>query len=149
MRLGSIYLIVNDFKKSIAFYEKLLKIPLSFENAGRFAGFKFDGQCISLLNAHFDAENPEKIVRKGEDAAEALLKTALAPNTNKFALNFWVEDLRAEYNRIKALNISDKLSRVKYICYVSPYYYFQMYDPDDNLIEISGKYTPEEGELGE
>jgi hypothetical protein len=26
-----------------------------------------------------------------------------------------------------------------------PYYYFQVADPDDNTIEITGKYMPKEG----
>lgn len=32
MHLGSIYLIVNDFNKSIKFYEKLLQIPVTRKN---------------------------------------------------------------------------------------------------------------------
>ena len=65
MHLGSIYLIVSDFERSIAFYEKLLEIPLESENNGRFVSFAFEGHRISLLNAHFDTANPEKVVRNG------------------------------------------------------------------------------------
>jgi hypothetical protein len=64
-------------------------------------------------------------------------------------LNFWDEDLRSEYERIKSLNISDNLTKIKYVCNVSPYYYFQLTDPDDNVIEVTGKYVPEEGEFDE
>lgn len=42
MHLGSIYLIVNDFNKSIKFYEKLLQISLTIKNMDRFAMFEFD-----------------------------------------------------------------------------------------------------------
>jgi len=152
MHLGSIYLIVNDFEKSIAFYEKLLEIPLESGNNGRFVSFAFEGHRISLLNAHFDAENPDKVERKGEDAevsGETLRDIALAPNTHKFAFNFWVEDLRAEYKIVKDLNITENLTKIKYVCYVAPYYYFQLTDPDGNMIEVTGSYTPREGEFDE
>ncbi len=67
---------------------------------------------------------------------------ALAPNTHKFVLNFWDEDLRKEYERVKSLNISNHLTKIKYVCNVSPYYYFQLDDPDGNIIEVTGDYTP-------
>lgn len=54
MHLGSIYLIVNDFNKSVMFYEKLLQIPTTTRNMDRFAMFEFDGKCTALMNAHFD-----------------------------------------------------------------------------------------------
>ena len=149
MRLGSIYLIVNDFAKSIEFYEKLLEIPVTSKNLERFAQFIFDGHNISLMNGHFDTENPDKVVHKGEytESMDALLNIALAPNTNKFVLNFWDEDLRSEYERVKSLNISDNLTGIKYVCAVSPYYYFQLTDPDGNVIEVTGAYEPEAGEF--
>ena len=149
MHLGSIYLVVNDFEKSIGFYENLLEIPVTFRNMDRFAEFEFEGHCISLLNAHFDAENPEKIVTKGvdTDSSDNLRATALAPNTHKFALNFWTEDLRTEYERIKELDMTEKLSKITYICCVAPYYSFQLSDPDGNVIEVNGSYTPKEGEF--
>jgi len=151
MHLGSVYLIVNDFEKSIAFYEKLLEIPLTSENNGRFASFDFEGHRISILNGHFDMEHSDKVVRKGSttDSAADLRAIALAPNTHKFVFNFWDEDLRAEYERVKGLNITENLSGINYICYVTPYYYFQLTDPDGNIIEVTGSYTPEEGEFDE
>ena len=149
MHLGSIYLVVNDFEKSIAFYEKFLKIPLPSENNGRFVSFEFEGHCISLLNGHFDADNPDKIVHKGEyvESADFFREVALAPNTHKFVFNFWAEDLRAEYERVKILHISETLSKIMYFHYVAPYYFFTLNDPDGNMIEVTGNYTPEEGEF--
>jgi len=149
MHLGSIYLIVNDFRKSIEFYEKLLEIPVTSENKDRFAQFIFEGHNISLMNGHFDAENPDKIILKGEcsDFFENTKHRALAPNTHKFVFNFWDEDLRTEYERIKDLNITENLSKIKYFEYVSPYYHFHLTDPDGNIIEITGNYTPDEGEF--
>jgi len=66
MHLGSIYLIVNDFEKSIAFYEKLLEIPVTNRNMSRFAQFVFEGHNISIMNGHFDTDHPDKVVHKGE-----------------------------------------------------------------------------------
>ena len=151
MHLGSIYLVVNDFKKSIAFYEKLLEMPLTSENNGRFAQFIFEGHNISIMNGHFDIENPDKVVNKGNSDGwlADLQSRATAPNTHKFVFNFWVEDLKSEYKRIKALNVTEKISGIKYVCYVAPYYYFHLTDPDGNLIEVTGGYTPKEGEFDE
>lgn len=146
MHLGSIYLIANDFEASIDFYEKLLEMPVTSKNKSRFAQFVFEGHNISIMNGHFDTDHPDQVVHKGEytDSLDNHKKIVLAPNTHKFVLNFWVEDLRKEHDRIKGLNIS-YLTGIKYICNVSPYYYFQMTDPDDNVIEVTGAYTPKDG----
>lgn len=55
-------------------------------------------------------------------------------------LNFWVEDLQKEYTRMKELNISEQMTGIKYVCNASPYYYFQLTDPDGNIIEVTGAY---------
>jgi catechol 2,3-dioxygenase-like lactoylglutathione lyase family enzyme len=65
MHLGSIYLIVQDFNKSIQFYEKLLEMPVSAQNMQRFAQFEFEGNNISIMNGYFDAMNPNLTVCKG------------------------------------------------------------------------------------
>jgi len=151
MHLGSIYLIVNDFEKSITFYEKLLEMSVTSKNMDRFAQFIFEGNNISVMNGHFDTDNPDKVVHKGEhnDFFDNLHKIALAPNTQKFVLNFWDENLKVEYERIKKIKITENLSKIKYVCNVSPYYYFQLTDPDNNVIEVTGDYTPMEGEFDE
>lgn len=149
MHLGSIYLIVKDFNTSIQFYEKLLKMSVSAQNMQRFAQFEFDGKNISIMNGCFDAANPHLTVRKGEYVEEFdnLAAIAEAKNTHKFVLNFWTEDLEKERERINNLNISDRLTQIKYIHNVKPYYYFQLTDPDGNIIEITGQYSPKEGEF--
>lgn len=151
MHWGSVYLIVNDFNRSIDFYEKLLQIPVSAKNMDRFAMFEFEGMCLALMNAHFDSQNPDKVERKGEytEYFDDLTAIAAAANSRKFVLNFWDEDLRKEHERIKQLGITDNLTKIKYICNVSPYYYFQLTDPDGNVIEVTGNYSPEEGEFEE
>jgi len=50
MHLGSIYLIVRDFNKSVSFYVKLLELKVASTNMERFAQFKFEGHNISIMN---------------------------------------------------------------------------------------------------
>lgn len=149
MHLGSIYLIVRDFNKSISFYEKLLEMNVTSKNMERFAQFKFEGHNISIMNGYFDNQNPELTIHKGEyvEKFDNLVSIAEAENTNKFVLNFWVEDLDKEYKRIVNMNISDLVTKIKYVKNVMPYYYFQVADPDGNVIEITGKYIPKYGEF--
>jgi len=151
VHFGSIYLIVDDFEKSIVFYEKLLEMSVTSRNMSRFAQFIFEGHNISLMNGHFDTDHPDKVVHKGEhnESVDDLKSIALAPNTHKFVFNFWDEDLQREYERIKGLHISEMLTSIKYVYNVSPYYYFQLTDPDGNVIEVTGAYTPKDGEFGE
>jgi lactoylglutathione lyase len=52
-------------------------------------------------------------------------------------LNFWVEDLLKEYQRLKELNIG-VLSEIMYVNISSPYHFFVINDPDNNEIEITG-----------
>ncbi len=151
MHLGSIYLIVRDFNKSIGFYEKLLDMKVTSKNMERFAQFQFDGHNISIMNGYFDIQNPELTIKKGEyvERFDNLVAIAESKNTNKFVLNFWVEDLEKERERIINLKISDLVTNVKYVNNVMPYYYFQVEDPDGNVIEITGEYIPKEGEFNE
>lgn len=149
MHLGSVYLIVNDIEKSIIFYEKLLQISVTKRNMTRFAMFDFEGKCIALMNGHFDTENPDKVIHRGEysEYFDDLKAIALAPNSHKVVLNFWDEDLLSEYERIKKLELSDHMTKIKYVCNVSPYYYFHLTDPDGNIIEVTGNYTPRDGDF--
>ena len=88
IHLGSVYLIARDFEKSITFYEKLLSMTVSTRNCGnKFAEFFFDNKCLALMN-----ENN-------------LSGHHYEDGDYKFVLNFWVEDLAREYNRLKGLNI--------------------------------------------
>lgn len=151
MHLGSIYLIVRDFNKSVIFYEKLLDIKVTSKNMERFAQFEFEGHNISLMNGYFDDQNPELTIHKGQyvEKFDNLVAIAESKNTNKFVLNFSVEDLEKERERIINQNISDLVTMVKYVNNVMPYYYFQVSDPDGNAIEITGGYIPKEGEYNE
>jgi len=59
---------------------------------------------------------------------------------HKFALNFWIADLFAEFERVRSLSIG----RMTEIIQANPnYYFFNVYDPDGNVIEITGHYKGE------
>ena len=120
VHLGSIYLITRDFEKAITFYEKLLSMNVSTRNCGnKFAEFFFDNKCLALMNEnnlpghHYEDDD------------------------YKFVLNFWVEDLEREYFRLKDLNIG-KITEIKKVH--EGYYYFNIFDPDNNVCEITGGY---------
>jgi len=142
MQLGSTYLIVKDMKTSLDYYEQLLEVKASSRNIKRWAEFHVGHNCIALFNPQFDID----MIKKGDDLDICYNKEYLQfkENTllkygNNVVLNFGVPDLRAEYERIKALNISP-ISEIMYINIVVPYYCFMLEDPDGNLIEITGKY---------
>lgn len=61
---------------------------------------------------------------------------------HKFVLNFWVGDLRREYKRLKELSIGPMIEIEKVH---EGYYYFNIYDPDKNVCEITGGYQDGKG----
>ncbi len=126
VHLGSVYLIARDFEASIAFYEKLLSMSVSTRNCGnRFAEFFFDNKCLALMNE------------------ENLPGHHYVDGDHKFVLNFWVEDLRREYQRLQGLRIG-KMTKIQKVH--EGYYHFDIYDPDNNVCEITGGYKETESE---
>jgi lactoylglutathione lyase len=128
LHLGSIYLVVKNFRQSIDFYEKLLSMRMSTINPGVFAEFYFDNQNISIMSeSNLPGHN-------------TTINDTTGHNDHKFVLNFWIPDLSAEYERVKSLNIG----RITNIIQAnSRYYFFNVYDPDGNVIEITGSYKPD------
>ena len=118
-----IYLIVKNFKESLYFYEIFLSMRASKLAHNIFAQFFYDGIYFSIMN---------ESNLKGHDYSGS--------GDHKFALNFWVNDLQSEYERIKNLNIgiSTEIRQVH-----TNYNYFNLYDPDNNVIEITGNYRKE------
>ncbi len=120
LHLGSIYLVVKDFERSVAFYEKLLRVKADgrCRSGNQFVEFYFDNKCLSLMN---------------EGNLPGHCTDLSSPY--KFVQNYWVEDLEAEYRRVKQLNIGEMTE----ITEAYPTYrYFHLYDPDRNVIEITG-----------
>lgn len=122
LHLGSVYLVVKDFERSVTFYEKFLetKVENRCRSGNKFVEFYVDNKCIALMNENnihghcTDLDSPYK-----------------------FVMNFWVEDLMTEYERVKALDIG----YVTDILEAYPtYHYFHLTDPDNNIIEVTGGY---------
>ncbi len=145
MRYGSIYLIVKDFDASVSFYEKVLDRKVSAANGKRFAMFRYEGLNLCLMNGYYDSENSSQVVTKGDycEIYDNQSEIANSINTRKVFINLGVEDLKAEYNRIKALGIAAQMTEIRFIHVFSPYWYFTFMDPDGNPIEITGSYTEE------
>jgi len=120
LRFG-MYLITKFFAQSIDFYEKLLDMRASIMGPGRFAQFFVDGICLSVMNeAHLH----------GHDYSGC--------GDHKFAFNFWTADLAETYARIKDLNIG-RMTDILHLH--AQYKFFNVYDPDGNVVEINGAYT--------
>ena len=122
LHLGSIYLVVKDFEKSIEFYEKFLGIKVGdrCRSGNKFVSFYFDNKCLSLMNE-------SNLIGHCTDLNSPY----------KFVQNYWVEDLLTEHERVKELNIGD----VTEILEAYPTYnYFHLIDPDNNVIEVTGGY---------
>lgn len=108
VHLGSIYLIVRDFERSISFYEQLLSMTVSTRNCGnKFAEFYFDNKCLALMNE------------------SNLHGHHYTDGDYKFVLNFWVEDLQKEYDRLRMLNIGE-MTQIEKVN--EGYYYFHLID---------------------
>lgn len=125
LHLGSVYLVVKDFERSVEFYEKFLdtKVDNRCRSGNKFVEFYVDNKCISLMN---------------EDNLTGHCTDLNSPY--KFVQNYWVEDLMTEYERVKALNIG----HVTEILEAYPtYHYFHLTDPDNNIIEVTGGYHME------
>lgn len=122
LHLGSVYLVVKDFEKSVEFYEKFLGVKVGdrCRSGNKFVEFYIDNKCISLMN---------------ESNIHGHCTDLNSPY--KFVQNYWVEDLNTEHERVKSLNIG----YVTEILEAYPTYnYFHLTDPDNNIIEVTGGY---------
>ncbi|MBI9051358.1 MAG: VOC family protein [Anaerolineaceae bacterium] len=144
LNLGTTYLIVKNMADSIAFYQALLDMPVTSQNDNRWAQFDIGNASISLLNPDFDEEkmgSGENLEKLYNQAYISYIQRTKIRYGNNVVLNFWVNDLNAEYERVKKLGIGT-LSQILYINVAAPYYCFMIDDPDGNPIEITGDYSP-------
>ena len=106
MRLGTTYISVNDFAKSLAFYQLLLEQEPLYCNDDRWATFDC-GNSLSLYNRQFDIDFLVNNDYRGH-YNHSYLTTLKNENSDKIntsvIFNFEVEDLISEYERIKKLN---------------------------------------------
>lgn len=145
---GSVYLIVRDFDKSLQFYKMLLERDVTAQNMNRFAIFNIDSLCLSIMNGYFDSEHPDKVTTKGMvyEEYDDYAGIAEMKNPGKVVINLSTNDLKKEYDRIHALGLGSRQTKICYINARNPYYYFLLKDPDDNTIEITGPYDETGGE---
>lgn len=139
MKLSTIYVIVRDIEKSTDFYRKLLQEEPLYHNDDRWVQFS---NYIALYNKYYDYKFINE--KSSERFNEAYIKDFVAdkgvPENNIVIFNFEVENLFFEYKRLKDLEIGD-VSDLMYVNVHMPYWYFNIIDPDGNVIEITGQYT--------
>jgi lactoylglutathione lyase len=142
LHLGSTYFIVKNMERSLAFYEAFCGIKASSRNLERWAEFHIGPNCIALFNPEYDLalikENQDLEQHYNPEYLRYKQETPIR-HGNQAVLNFWVEDLKSEYERVRQLGIG-KMTPILYINIVMPYYCFVLEDPDGNQIEITGQY---------
>ena len=116
MRLGTTYICVEDMEKSLNFYKLLLQKEPLYCNDDRW------------IEIHFNQAYIDDFFKEDE-----------YKKNNIVIFNFEVEDLKSEYQRINQLGIG-KVSEIMYVNVHMPYYYFNVIDPDGNILEITGNY---------
>lgn len=138
MKLGTTYLCVQDIDKSLNFYRMLLQQEPSYCNDNRLITFDC-GNYFSLYNKQYDLDliNNGGKIHFNDAYLETLNNESNQYSNNQVVLNFEVDDLKSEYERIKALGIGE-VSKLLYVNIHLPYWYFTIKDPDGNEIEISG-----------
>lgn len=140
MKLGTTYICVNDMEKSFKFYKLLLQKEPLYCNDERWIVFDCGNQ-IALYNKKYDDNLLEKSkdIHFNQAYIDNFRKEDDCKKNNIVIFNFEVENLKSEYERIKALNIG-AVSEIMYVNVHMPYYYFNVIDPDGNILEITGNY---------
>ena len=140
MKLGTTYICVQDMEKSLNFYRAILQQEPLYCNDDRWIAFDCGNQ-IALYNKKYD----EKLLKESDkihfnqEYLDEFYREEDSKKNNIIILNFEVDDLKTEYERIKNLNIGD-VSEIMYVNVHMPYYYFNVVDPDGNVLEIAGNY---------
>lgn len=144
MKLSTVYLCVNDMETSLNFYRLLLQKEPLYCNDDRWAAFDCGGQ-LALYNRKYD----EKLLKEASDLPfnqayrEDFFKEDPEKKNTIVVFNFETEDLKSEYGRIKSLGIGP-VSEIMYVNVHMPYYYFNVMDPERNVLEITGRYEMED-----
>ena len=141
MKLATTYICVKDMQRSLNFYKQLLQQEPLYMNDDRWAEFDCGNQ-LALYNEKYDIEliKEKKAAIQFNQAYLHQLCSKENKQNNCMILNFVVQDLKKEYKRIQQLQIGE-MSEIMYINIFHPYYYFNVLDPDGNVIEITGQYT--------
>lgn len=140
MTLGTMYIIADNIENSVEFYRLLFQEEPLYSNDDRWVQFS---NKIALYNRAYD----EKIIgrkpseRFNQAYIDDFYKSSSSHKNNTVVFNFVVDDLKREYQRLKNMNIGD-VSELMYVNIHMPYWYFNIIDPDGNVLEITGRYEP-------
>ena len=137
MELYSTYIETDKFDEVVEFYEKIFQVKGNIYTKNRWIEFDF-GNKIAIYNKLYDEKkiksedlkdcyNDEYIKNFNIDRGEK--------KNNIVTFNFYTSNLKEEYERIKKLNICN-MSEIMYVNITEPYYYFNIFDPEGNTIEI-------------
>ena len=137
MKLYSTYIETDKFDEVVEFYEKIFQVKGNIYTKNRWIEFDF-GNKLAIYNKLYDEKkiksedlkdcyNDEYIKNFNIDRGEK--------KNNIVTFNFYTSNLKEEYNRIKKLNVCN-MSEIMYVNITEPYYYFNIYDPEGNAIEI-------------
>ncbi len=122
----------------------LLETKVSSQNFDRWAQFDLcRNSSIGLFNSKYDIaqlKNGNNLDSTYGKSYLSYIKNFRIKYGNNYVLNLYSDDLIAEYKRLEIANIGE-LSEIMYLNVASPYYLFNISDPDGNIIEITGKYT--------
>ena len=135
MTLGTMYIIADNIENSVEFYRLLLQEEPLYSNDDRWVQFS---NKIALYNRAYD----EKIIgRKPSERFNQAYIDDFYKSSGSHKNNIVVDDLKREYQRLKNLNIGD-VSELMYVNIHMPYWYFNIIDPEGNVLEITGRYEP-------
>lgn len=139
MKLCTVYIMVNDIEKSVDFYRQLLQEEPLYSNDDRWVQFS---NHIALYNYHYDKKimESDSTGNFSQTYIEDFNKSKENPKNDIVVFNFETENLKKEYQRLKNLNIGE-VSDLMYVNVHMPYWYFNITDPDGNVIEITGQYN--------
>lgn len=144
MELCSIYIETDKFDEVVNFYEKVFQKKGSVYTKNRWIEFDF-GNKLSIYNRLYDVEkikNNTSSINFNKQYIDNFQPPKERNYNNIITLNFKTNDLKKEYDRIKKLNLCE-VSEIMYVNITEPYYYFNIYDPEGNTIEIYGDYIDE------
>ena len=137
MKLYSTYIETDKFDEVVEFYEKIFQVKGNTYTKNRWIEFDF-GNKLAIYNRLYDEEKIRNEDLKdcyNDDYIKNFNIDRGEKKNNIVTFNFYTSNLKEEYERIKKLNICN-MSEIMYVNITEPYYYFNIFDPEGNTIEI-------------
>lgn len=141
MKLACTYIEAEKFEETIKFYKKIFNQEPKIYCENRWVEFENQNK-LSIFNANYDKENLEKnenaIISYNEEYIKNIEYQNRKRTNNSIILNFFTENLKEQFLELKEANIGE-ISKIMYVNIVEPYYYFNITDPEGNVLEICGE----------